>query len=219
MINNHLEEYCNIKNLDFLAYILNSTWGSQFEATGEIMKKRINSGSLFVFAYGLPTEEEKKLYEEVCEIKLKANKEIPLGLLETITLRTEGDYGCVPRYEILTNYGEWSEPVKDADTLIMVDLTVLKTRRGKKGQGEAKKIINFTLEQLAKADAYQYVWTFTPKIEKVQKWHESLGARNTRHIILEARNRFKEPRVCLMDYSQKLRELRTLYLPSTTARQ
>lgn len=203
-----LNKYYSKENLSFLAHILNSAWGSQFEATGEIMKERINSGSLFVFSYGLPTEEEKELYECVCKTNLLPEREIPLGLLETIALRTDGDYSHIKNYNELTNKGRWRKPEQDADTLILVDITVLETRRGKKGKGEAKTIVNFALDKLARNNVFRFIWTYTPNIKKIQKWHESLGADNTNHIIANARPNFIEPDVCLMSYTRKLEVLR-----------
>lgn len=205
-------EYNNKQTFDFLAYILNSTWGSQFEATGEIMEKRFASGSRFVIGTSSPREEEKKLYEEVCQEK--PGKEIPIGILETIALKTNGQLRSIQRtYEDLTNHGLWRQPEEDADTLILVDVTVLESRRGKKGKGEAKKLINIALDSLVRTQ-FKYVWTYTPNIEKVKKWHESLGAINTQMVVLGARDKFIEPDVCVMNYSKKLSDLRMEVFPS-----
>ncbi len=208
MTHNPLEEYYSKDNLNFLAYILNSTWKSQFEATGEIMKKRINSGSLFVFMYGQPTDEEKEIYEDICKTKLEQNYEIPLGVLETIAIKTEGNLFKVPyNYDNLTNYGNWKSPEKNSDTLVLVDITVLDTRKGKKGNGEAKTIVKYALENLI-STPFEYVLTYTPKIKPVISWHEKLGAINTRQLVVQARPNFVEPDVCIMNYTKRLEELR-----------
>ncbi|MFC1686909.1 hypothetical protein ACFL0E_00960, partial [Nanoarchaeota archaeon] len=200
------------KTFDFLAHILNSTWSSQVKTTGEIMEKRLTSGSRFTIGTSSPREEEIKLYEEVCQDK--PGEEIPVGILETIALKTDGHLRYIPRtYEELTDCGLWKPPEEDADTLILVDVTVLESRRGKKGNGEAKKLINIALDSLVKTQ-FEYVWTYTPNIESVKKWHESLGAINTQLIILGARDKFSTPDVCVMNYSKKLNDLRMNVFPS-----
>ena len=184
-----------------LAAMLNSNWGPNIIATPEIMRGRFATGNLFVFAFDHANEEDQRFISKTYGLHVAREEIIPVGLLETIAIRTSGDYSAVPRsYDLLTDSGRWRAPAHDADTLIMVDVTTLTTRRGKNGKGEAKKIVNFTKKLVEGNENYGHVWTFTPLIPEVKKWHMGLGARDTEHVIANARPGYRFSDVNLMVY-------------------
>ncbi|MBI4152674.1 hypothetical protein HY495_03110 [Candidatus Woesearchaeota archaeon] len=184
--------------------MLNEVW-TQTKATPEIMYERVRSGQLFVVGYDNPKQEELK-YDRP-SLAGHQNK-IPVAFLETIDLYTGGNMDCVPKsYAALTNDGHWRMPLKNADTLILVDATVLPTRRGEKGNNEAQELIRAArsmidaYQLISPFDGYPFIWTYTPDIPGVKRWHEKLGARDSGYKIINARPGFSQPDVNLMDYS------------------
>ncbi|MBI2666022.1 hypothetical protein HYX13_00255 [Candidatus Woesearchaeota archaeon] len=188
-----------------LTLIVNSAWKELIETDQEMMGKRLNSGNLFLAAYDLATDDDL-IYGVEKGIFPPTTTPIPVGLLETIAIKTHGFYENVPKdYFSLTQNGLWQEVPKDADTLIMVDVTGLPTRTGKKSKGEVKTIITHAKNLLSELP-YRHVWTFTPDIEAVRKWHESMGAIDTQYKIPCARPGWKVPAVNLMDYSHLIKK-------------
>ena len=169
-----------------LCEILNKNW-SHLKVTPEIMKKRFASGSLFLITY----------YE---------NK--PCGILETIALKTNRNLTLIPNnYNLLTNNGNWLPQAMNADTLILVDITIDQSFAGK---GLGSKIIEHSLNYLAENTIYQYIFTYTPNEPNVIAWHMKNGAKDSRYNIQKARVGHKVEDVIVMDYSPKIKELRDL---------
>lgn len=160
------------------------------------MSKRINSGSLFIIAKDSATEADREYIKK--ELGLSINNEtIPVGITETIDIKTEGDYNRIPKsHDELTNHGLWISPLPDSDTLILADVTLLSTR---KGRGLGKLLMEHALKLIAQT-SYQHIWTYTPNIEKIKEWHKQLGAMDTGYVIPNARPQFAYPDVNVMRY-------------------
>ena len=187
--------------------MLNQVW-TQTTATSQIMLERLGSGQLFVVGYDLPKPEEQEYAQELAGRLTK----IPVAFLETIDLYTGGNMDRVPKsYTELTNDGHWRKPLENADTLILVDATVLPTRRGEKGNNEAQEWIKAAKRQISSLDHYSFIWTYTPDIPGVKRWHEKLGARDSGYRIVNARPGFSQPDVNMMDYSPSESEADEVY--------
>lgn len=183
-----------IEDYGILAASLNDAWDWVFEATPRIIGQRFESGHPFLVAYGPKKPDET--FDGV-DLSVYANgRQMPLVFLETIALRTDGDYRLVPRdYFSLTANGLWAPPPEDADTIIMVDLTSNPARKRATAEvselvGYAKELFSgnthdhefpFDMEQIA------YVWTYSPDRKGVQRIHSNNGATATNYRILDAR--------------------------------
>jgi|GEM_PF-4523327 len=195
-----LAEGAAMKHNPILAGIVNNVWKSQIECTPEMMRRRLDSGSLFVIAYDFPTQSEAQYIREEHHIEAY-DERIPIGILETIALKTGGDYNKVPNtYEKLTRNGLWTAPQKDSDTAILVDITLIETRRRNSG-GEGKILIKAAKVMIP--EDLNFIWTYTPNIQNLKDWHKSMGAIETGHVITSARPRYFLPDVMLMDYSRR----------------
>lgn len=177
-----------------LAAIVNhpDKWGWLFHTKPEVIKQRLQSGQIFVATYG------KKLTDESIDgvdLRPYNGQRIPIVFLETVALRTEGDYNRVPKtYLELTNNGLWAPIPKDPDTLMLVDLTSTPSRKGI--EEEISATINFTLKLLSGETDYElpfdprqieHVWTYSPNRPGVMKMHTDRGATRTGYIILDSR--------------------------------
>lgn len=191
-----------------LAKILNDGWGEinqingDFsETTPEMLKERFNTDSIFLIQYDKPTDEDTKLISIIDE-------SIPIALLETMGINA-ASYSDVPNiYSDLVGNGTWKPEPDNPDTLILVDITLLKSRQGRKGNGEGNLLVQYALNYLALQTNYDKVWTFTPDIEGVKRWHMKNGAIDTEFVIKDARPNYTPANVNLMDYSNRIMELR-----------
>lgn len=182
-----------------LTSMLNNAWGSGI-AVSDTMRSRLESGQLFVLAYDYPTDSDREYLGRELGIVLGCEK-IPVGILETIDLKTGGDYSAVPKdYHSLTNDGEWRKPSPDSDTTILVDVTVLASRRGSPKK-EAQSIVHAARTLLGESRC-GYIWSYTPDIAAVKRWHEGLGAKDSEFVIPDARPWYRVPDVNMMDYSK-----------------
>jgi len=190
----------NAQDLRVLTTILNDSWKTNI--TPETMKQRLNSGSLFIIAKDLATDKDLKYLKQRLAPPINSPT-IPVGIIETIDSKTGGNYNKVPKnYSALTKKGLWKPQTSKSDTLILVDATILSTRKGK---NLGRKMMAYTLKNITKP--HKYLWTYTPNIEKVKRWHESLGAKNTNHIIKQARPEFIYSDVNIMSYPVQQRNL------------
>ncbi|MFC1691715.1 hypothetical protein ACFL0W_06060 [Nanoarchaeota archaeon] len=197
---------------EIISAILNETWESQVQADEWKLSQRFKSGNAFFIAYDLATEEDILYYREK-GIELQPHELIPVGILETIAINTQGKYENVPgSYNELANYGMWKSPAKDVDTLMFVDVTVMPTRRGRKGNGEARRLIEYASQWIAENTDIKYGFTYTPDINAVKKWHAKLGAKDSQYVIPNARSRFETPNVNIMDYSDEIARKRSEFL-------
>ncbi|OGI64157.1 hypothetical protein A2642_00315 [Candidatus Nomurabacteria bacterium RIFCSPHIGHO2_01_FULL_39_10] len=184
-----------------LAQLLNTAWKELIVTTPEHLESRFASGNKFLIVYGNSAFVDKENLAQEYGIALP-NEDIPLGLLETITLRTNGVMDQVPKtYGELTNNGLWKLLVENADTLIMVDATKMPT-----GPKEVTGLMMNSVKEYLCQTSLEYAWTFTPDIEGVKKWHESFGAKNSHYRIPNARPNWKEPAVNFMDYSHLIKK-------------
>jgi len=180
------------EHYDILSAIANRGWDWLIEATPEMMGKRIESGHPLVVAYDsmLPDEEIERV-----DLRPFYGQKIPIVLLETILLCTNGDYNAVPNtYFKLTNNGQWQPVSGSPDTVIMVDLTSSPSRRGI--NEKVSQLIAFTNLLLSGQTDYElpfdpnnieHIWTYSPDRPGVLKMHEDNGAQDTGHIIPNTR--------------------------------
>ncbi len=192
-----------------LAAIVNNAWGWLFEATPEIIERRLKSGHPFVAAYA-----QKQPNEQIGGVDLGPYEKIPIVVLETIALRTEGNFENVPKdYFILTNSGLWlpedqnpngnyfappSDELwhsgsEDPDTIMMVDLTGTPSRR--RVTREVSELIGYTKKLFSSGTNAQlpfdpnipHIWTYSPDRAGVIRMHEDNGATDTGYIIPQSR--------------------------------
>jgi len=191
------------KDLRLSTLILNGPWGDFFLVNEKIMEERFSNDPLFITVYDYPTELEQMILSRDHAIETRPDEKILIGLVESVKLKTKNKYDNVPQnYFDLTNNGYWSPSEQDADTVILVDITFLKTRMGKKGKGEASETIGETRDIIFREKGIKNIWTYTPKIESVMKWHMGLGAKDTGYLIENARPGFSAPDVNIMSYSE-----------------
>ena len=176
-----------------LAAILNhpSKWGWLFQTTPELIRQRLQSGQIFVAAYGDKLPDESF---EGADLNQYDGK-IPITYLQTAAIRTEGRYDKVPRTWLkLTNSGLWAPIPEHPDTLIMADLTSIPSRVGV--DREIGATINFTLKLLSGETDYrlpfdphqiEHIWTYSPNRPGVMKMHTDRGATGTGFIIPDSR--------------------------------
>lgn len=192
---NLLEHNLSSYDACLLVKILNDSW--QTNTSVPQFRKRLVFGSPFLMAQAKAADCDKVYLQE--RFMIGVGKAVPVGLMETIALETGGSYDNIPRSycEIAEAWSKGKVSGKE-DTLLLVDVTLLKTRRGS-GLGET--FMKYALNQFRSIEQYKYLWTYTPNIEKVVEWHKSLGAEDSRYMIRDARVQFKEPDVRVMDYS------------------
>src|SRR3989338_7310070 len=198
------------KQYGILAAILNLSWAWLFEATPEIIEKRLQSGQIFVAAYC-----QKRPDEQIKGVDLSPydGQKIPIVFLETVALRTEGKFENVPEdYFKLTNSGLWlpksQNPegdyfaplsdrlwrpgLEDPDTILMVDLT----RTEKTLSEEVSILLGFTNRLLSGQTGYElpfdpanirHIWTYSPNISGIIRMHERNGAIDTGFTIPQSR--------------------------------
>ena len=194
-----------------LAAIVNSAWGWLFEATPEIIGKRLRSGHPFVAVYG-----PKQPDEQMAGVDLSPydGQKIPIVFLETVALITEGKFENIPKgYFELTNSGLWQPksqnpdgdyfaPLSDRlwhpgsknpDTIMMVDLTGIPSKR--KVTREVGELIGRT-KRLFSGDSnaglpfdpnIPHIWTYSPDRPGVVRMHEANGATDTGYIMPQSR--------------------------------
>ena len=175
-----------------LAAILNPSWGWLFEATPEIIGKRLQSGHPFVVAYDEKQPDEKM---EGVDLSHYDGQKIPIVSLETVALRTEGNYENVPKdYFSLTNGGLWAPSPENPDTVVMVDLTSNPSRW--RVTREVRALIDFTKRLLSGETRYElpfnpedieHIWTYSPDRPAVIRMHTDNGAKDTGFTINNSR--------------------------------
>ena len=215
----HLKEPKDVPEQHYalLADILNSAWKDLIVTAHEQIKFRFASGNKFFIVYGEPALVDKEKLAQEYGIALPEesitssegitsesntpSENIPLGLLETIAIKTQGVISRVPKtYAELTHAGNWKPPENGADTIIMVDATKLPTAPSSVTEYMMSAVKDFLLNS-----QFRYAWTFTPDIEAVKKWHQGFGAKDTQYRIPHARQGWKEPGVNCMDYSHLIK--------------
>ena len=198
-----------INNIDssIVACILNEHWDPPIHADGAIIRKRLQSQNRFFIAYDFYTDVDK---EHVNQFGMTCyeDKKYPIGILETISLKTEGNIDLVPKtYNELTNNGTFNKYTENPDTLILVDITFMPTRTALGSNGEAKATVNYALKQ-STFSTYEHIWTFTPQVHSIQRWHKRCGAEQTDQVFLYAREGHKNPHVRMLSYDKKIMELK-----------
>lgn len=201
---NSLKQEINWYEAGLLVDMLNRTWNTG-TTMGQFRERAVSGSPLFVADDMLAEKDVFCMsYPLLC-----SGKVMPVGLVETLAIRTGGIYENVPRdYRSLTNGGWWNKITGEEDTLLFVDVTTLETRRG---TGLGNELMQYALRWTRKNKDYRYLWTYTPNIDKVIKWHESLGAKNTGCVIKDARPQFNVHDVVIMEYSDKRRFYYTCY--------
>ncbi len=171
-------------------------WKELLVSTPKHIRSRLASGNKFFLVYDELSLTERERLEREHGLTFP-EEEVPLALLETIALRTQGVIYRVPRtYAELTNHGLWKPPAENADTFIMVDVTKIPG-----ASNRVTELLMTTVKEHLRESSFWYAWTFTPDIDAVKRWHESFGARDTQYRISNARQGWKVPAVNLMDYS------------------
>ena len=175
-----------------LVAIVNSAWGWLFEATPNIIGQRLKSGQIFVAAYSQKQPDEKI---EGADLSPYDGQKIPIVFLETVALRTEGNYENVPKdYFSLTNGGLWASSPENPDTVVMVDLTSSPSRR--RVTKEVRALIDFTKRLLSGKTGYvltfnpegiEHIWTYSPERAGIIKMHTDNGAKDTGFRIDKSR--------------------------------
>ncbi len=196
-------------DLEIAATILNAYWGTQIYATPDMVQERFSGKQLFIFKYDSPTKNDKEYFSEN-GIKLKNNKKYIVGILETMAIYTGGDLDNMPRtYEEATGEGLFKRVIREIDyetnskgilvprkpdTLVPVDVSVSRTRTGKRSNGEGPSMIE-EAKQKAPELPYKYIFTFTPLMLAVQGWHHGLEAEYTDYVIENARSKLEMKKV------------------------
>jgi hypothetical protein len=179
-----------------LAQTLNGAWGQFIRATPFGLRSRIESGHLFVVARDRATPDELSYIRATYGLAPDDGL-IPIGLLETIDAVTGGDARQVPpTYAALTSAGAWRRPLPAADTQVFVDLTTATSRRQ---SGIGRDIVRFALAHRDRR--HRHVFTFTPNVDAIVRWHLGRGARHSGVVLPAARPGHSQPDVALMDYS------------------
>ncbi|MBW2963974.1 hypothetical protein KY363_00805 [Candidatus Woesearchaeota archaeon] len=185
----------NDDDVGLLADILNKSWNTGI--TEEMMRMRLDSGSLFIIGYDRMTDHDRIILRSDYRIDCQ-DRMYPIGILQTVDINTGGDLDKVPKtYDELTCGGLW-KPYTFGDTMILADITMIFSRRGNKHR-EARTMVTFA-KNIAAA-LHKHVYTYTPDIEAVKDWHISNGARDTGYKIKCARPDYSQPDVNLMEYS------------------
>ena len=183
-------------DLYLLVQILNGAWGDLVEATPDLLRKRFESGQLFVVVRDAGTQPELDFIRATYQLEILDGR-IPIGLLETIDAVTAGDASRVPSpYALLTAGGAWRAPLADADTLVFVDLTTAISRQR---SGIGRDIVRYGLSQ--RKAHHRHAFTFTPHVPATMAWHEKRGARASGVVLPGARPGHSVPDVHVMDYS------------------
>lgn len=177
-----------------LASILNESWGWLIEATPELIAQRIGSGFPIIVSY-----DAKKPGDEIPGVDIMPHGKVPVVILEAIAILTGGQLDKIPKtYAELTGKGTWFRDFDgNYDTLLMVDLTAIPSRRGKNGNGEVEEVVHFARELLKGRLDYglsfdprqiRNIATYSPAIEGVVHMHERFGAVNSHYRIKGARD-------------------------------
>lgn len=184
-------------DLRLLCHILNAAWGDMTTVTPAQLETRFQSGQLFLAGRDHGRLEELEYIRSTYGIEPPSGW-IPLGLVETIDALTGGDPSRLPRtWSRLTSQGDWRLPRTDADTLVLVDLTVAASRRGS-GLGE----LLLTEALRRRRPELKYVFTYSPHDPAVLHWHEHRGALPSGVVFKDARPGHAVTDVTLMDYTE-----------------
>ncbi len=196
-----LDQLLSVQELKIVTNMLNKSWSTNLMPSE--LNKRLKRGSLFFLVNDIATEEDIAYLKE-CNIKIH-KENITVGLVEAIDANTYGNYDNIPKdYDLLTNNKQWRSPIAYSDTIILADITLLKTRRG----GDlGRQLMEYTLRTIKNERSYKYIFSYTPNIEKIKDWHEKLGAKDTKYIIKNARPWSDSKDVNMMDYSQITKHL------------
>jgi hypothetical protein len=180
------------QDYNMLAAIVNSAWEWLFRADEGVIEKRLESGHIFIAAYG-PKEIEDSF--DGLDLGRYDNRNIPLVFLETIALNTEGNHENIPKdYFSLTDGGFWGSKPDNPDTIVMVDLTGNPVRKRVTKEvsaliNYAKSLIGGELEEKPQFDVSEinHIWTYSPDRQGVLKMHLDNGATDTGFKIKNSR--------------------------------
>jgi len=163
-----------------LADIVDGPWGWMLPVEQGIIAQRISSESPLIATYDVNDGDwivkEKSLEQE----------KIPVVFLEIVIAKTGGKLEHVPRnYWALTNEGRWGAAPSDADTAILVDITNILSRRGKRnGKDEVGETVGFTKNYL---EGLPHICTYSPYFGGVIGMHQRYGALDSGYTIPFAR--------------------------------
>ena len=191
------------EDFDVLASTWNSAWHGLMSEIfdGSKFIERTNSGALFLFWYDVLKDSDKSFIPGQPPREM-----IPVFLIETASIQTGGRYDLVPStWKELYNSGKGRTPQASDDTLIAVDATAIPSRRG---GNIASLAMSTFVDVVAELTSYQWLWTYTPDITGIKRWHERVGAKTTGHSIKNAREGYQYPDVMMMDYSHILAQKR-----------
>ena len=188
----HFGDRIEESGLEIITSMLSECWNVKISQ--KVMQLRLASGQMFFIAFDSAVQEDAEKYNaHLGEI-------IPVGLIETIDIKTLGSYSLVPKtYCALTEAMLWRSPMKMSDTLILTDITMLPTHRGK---NIGRELVQHCLKSATHTGRYDYIWTYTPDIAKIKDWHIRNGAVDSNYKIPGAREFCSTPDVNIMDYSK-----------------
>lgn len=180
--------------------VVNSEWRSLLNSDRKILEERFDSGELFVGGF---------YRGEPAGILETAAFAIPVpDTLNDAKYRARAEYVCrelVKRGSFLkmTDNGKWKPHPKNANVILLVDLTVLpEYQRGtpvSSGLVDATKMMIHEMPEGTPewTRSLDHMVTFSPKTPYIKKLHENLGAFDTEVISPNARPNYVPTRVDL----------------------
>ncbi len=157
-----------------IAKLVNSEWRSVINANADLMHRRFHGGQVFIVGY-------------------HENK--PVSILETMLIRcSEPKIPEDAVYEQLTGKGtfEWTAFNEGQyKLLVLVDITA------GEGKGFGKETLDYSLDYIAQNTNVELVWSYTPDIFTVKKFHLGMGADSVGRRILNAREKYTPTRPSL----------------------
>lgn len=190
--------------ISMFADVYNSHWRSYFPLTPEMLKRRLESGHLFI---GVKDGEMPALLLQTLSL------EVPLE--DIIQQTTDGDYFEAARkicarieycyknrrgidlYRRLTNDGNWTSLPNAPNILWLMDITSIKKINGLSLADVAIDLVKSLIVGPLDApvpgnpEKIQVILTFTPDIERIMQLHLEHFAFNTGHEIPDGRLGYK----------------------------
>lgn len=206
-----LVDHVEDRDAMLLSRLLSEQWHQGIGAAA--IEQRLKSGNPFFVVYDIATEEDAREIESKYNIRHDVGERILIGILETVVLgfdsyRRLGKRGYEDYNRITQKNYIWKEPAKDQISLLLADITFLKSRWGKDIDKESKNGYTAILvdwiskrnpDKVTAADAtieyvksyaktrFKHIWTLTPwkeiECEHGILMHEDHGAARTEYII------------------------------------
>lgn len=154
-----------------IAELVNSEWKSVINVNADLIRRRFHGGQMFIVGY---------------------HENRPVSILETMLIR--GPTPEIPEdacYEQLTGNGTFELTAfnkGECKLLVLVDITA------REGKGFGKETLNFSLDHVARNTNIEFVWSYTPDISAVKKFHLGMGADSVGRKILNARKNYEPKR-------------------------